>query len=621
MNNGFNNVGLAVGGGSLWRTMAGLMLGVGLAAGDPVFHGGNEFSVLREQKLGQIIGLDRRGVPMICGTDATNESGGIAALAEGAAKRPPSPSPPPPVLPAGTRMWETIPGVVRNNGTDTFRLEVNANGPVSNVTMEVWSPTIAQSGAPIIVLRDDGLNGDRAARDYVYTSELLRFDTNAASSHPLFYNYDSNSPAGLSIQWVGNVTITESTGQQVGFLHLPQVGVLSSNIPLVRTVTLSSNVVVSEQLMNVKGTNLSAQKFVRAFTLGTADLTGLIYAVLPDAFDFFICFSTYRIERLPATTSANFIAGVHRDVKVDYSGTGQGLVDRTATYGSAGRLMGVNGLDCYERGIWGHNCTHEILHQWASLLGAFPISDGQHYNPRSSVGSLLGGHLWSPNENGTWTLICEEGRNGATHADPLDKYLMGLIPANQVPTLRVYDASSPPPLFICGQSISNVQYTVGIADIAGFYGPRSPGPLTAKRDFSLGFIAESNGRLLNPVEMTFYDILAGHYTKPIPPERADPYVGWNWPSIDRFFGEGTTWKSEVLSLIEPVIRTVERFADGRVRVTASGLPGRIYRLQASSSLQSWVNIASQSAGTNGTLVVTDATATQLNNRFYRLIWP
>jgi len=559
---------------------------------------------------------------MVCGASGTIDSGSLATMAEDAARRPPPPpAPPPPVLPVGTRMWETIPGVVRNDGIDTFRLEVNANGPVSNVTMEVWSPTIAQSGAAIITLRDDGLGGDRAARDYIYTSELLRYDTRAAWSYPPFYNHDTNSPAGLSIEWVGNVTITETNGQQVGFLHIPQVGVLSSNIPLVRTVTLSSNVVVSEHLINVKGTNLSAQKFVRAFTLGTADLTALAYAVLPDAFDFFICFSTYRIERLPATTGANFNAGVHRDVKVSYTGTGQGLMDNTAIYGSAGRLLGVNGLDCYERGIWSHNCTHEILHQWGSYLGAFPISDGQHYNPRSSVGSLLGGHLWNANGNGTWTLICEEGRNGATHADPLDKYLMGLIPGSRVPTLRVYDQNYPLPLSMCGQTISNVQFTVNIADIAASYGPRSPGPNTAKRDFSLGFIAESNARLLNQVEITFYDILAGHYTKPIPPEWPDPYVGQSWPSIDRFFGEGTTWKSEVLSLIEPVIRTVERFADGRVRVTATGLPGRGYRLQGSASLQSWVNIASQIATTNGTLVVTDTTAAQLNRRFYRLISP
>jgi hypothetical protein len=621
--NGLHNAGLAFGEGFLWRTMVSLMLAVDLAAADPIFQRVNELSVLREQGVAprQIIGLDRRGVPMVCGTSGTIDSGSVAAMGEEAARRPPPPDLPPPVLPVGTRMWETIPGVVRNNGIDTFRLEVNANGPVSNVTMEVWSPTIAESGAPIITLRDDGLNGDRIAGDYIYTSELLRFDTRWAGLEPRFYNYDTNSPAGVNIEWVGNVTITESNGQQAGFLHLPQVGVLNSNIPPVRTVTLSSNVVVSGHLLNVKGTNLSAQKFVRAFTLGTADLTALIYAVLPDRFDFFICFSTYRIERLPATTSANFIAGVHRDVKVNYTGTGQGLVDRTATYGSGGRLLGVNGLDCYERGIWSHNCTHEILHQWGSYLGVFPISDGQHYNPRSSVGSLLGGHLWRANGDSTWNLICEEGRNGATHLDPLDKYLMGLIPGNQVPTLRVYDESYPFPYSMCGQSISNVQYTVGIADIAGYYGPRSPGPTTAQRNFSLGFIAESNGRLLNQTEMTFYDTLAEHYTKPIPPEWPDPYVGQSWPSIDRFFGEGTTWRSEVLSLIEPVIRSVERFTDGQVRVTASGLPGRTYQLQGSSSLQSWVNIASQTAGTNGTLVVTDATAAQLKSRFYRLISP
>jgi len=45
--------------------------------------------------------------------------------------------------------------------------------------------------------------------------------------------------------------------------------------------------------------------------------------------------------------------------------------------------------------------------------------------------------------------------------------------------------------------------------------------------------------------MTFYEILADHYTKPVAPENSDPYVSFNnWASIVRFFGEGTTWRSD-----------------------------------------------------------------------------
>jgi hypothetical protein len=564
----------------------------------------------------RVLGFDRKGLPIVC---ATTDAESPSAISK---KRPtPPPDPPQPVLPAGTRMWETVPGVIRNDGIDTFCVEVDVNGAVSNVVMDVWPGILSHSGQTSITLRDDGLQGDRVAHDFIYTSELLRFDITPLWSFAQHYRHDTNSPAGLDIYDVGPVTITETGGQQNGFLHSPQVGLLRSDIPLVETIVLSSNVIISPHLINVRGTNLSVQKFARSFTLGTADLTPLIYSVLPDAFDFFICFSTYRIERLPYNNGANFNAGVHRNVKVDFTGTGQGFMDNTAIYGSGGRLLGLNGLDCYDRGLLSYNCAHEILHQWGSYLSAFPISDGQHYNPRSNVGSLLGGHAWTTNGDDTWSLHCEEGRSGATHAAPLDKYLMGLIPGNQVPALRVYPDFYPNPGFMCDGIISNVQSTVTIADIAGTYGPRSPGPGTARRDFSLGFFAETHQRMLNRVEMTFYDMLASHYTTAVPADRPDPYVGFNWAPITRFFGENTTWRSDVLSLIQPIIQSCTRLGDGRMRITGSGLPGRTYRLQSSTAFSNWITVANQTAATNGTFVIIEPTTVATNARFYRLVWP
>jgi hypothetical protein len=45
--------------------------------------------------------------------------------------------------------------------------------------------------------------------------------------------------------------------------------------------------------------------------------------------------------------------------------------------------------------------------------------------------------------------------------------------------------------------------------------------------------------------MTYYEILAAHYTKPIPAGAPDPHIGHNWAPITRFFGEGTTWTSAI----------------------------------------------------------------------------
>ena len=87
-----------------------------------------------------------------------------------------------------------------------------------------------------------------------------------------------------------------------------------------------------------------------------------------------------------------------------------------------------------------------------------------------------------------------------------------------------------------------------ISDIQAVHGVRSPGPMAAQHDFRLAFVAESNGRLLSPTEMTFYERLAAAYTRPLAPTEPDPYQGsGQWASIARFFGEGTTWHGEILT--------------------------------------------------------------------------
>jgi hypothetical protein len=515
-------------------------------------------------------------------------------------------------------MWETIPGVIRNSGTDACRVEVNVNGTVSNVMMRISDRFVSDSGLTNVTLRDDGLQGDRISGDSIFTSETIRYNTNYSSPEPAFYEFDTNSPAGVSAETIGTVTVTETNGAQTQFLIGPEVGILDMSVPLVQTAQLSSNVIVSPHLGNVRGTNLIAQKILRNYASESGELPKKIYAVFPDAFDFLVYFSTYRVEVLPYATSYNLVAGTHQSIQVNYSGTGQTEFNNSVSIGSAGKLLGVNVLDTYDRGILSGVCAHEILHQWGSYMSAFPFSDGQHYTRYSNVGSLLGGFVWTDNGEGTWTLNCNEGASGATHLDLLDQYLMGLIGTNLVDTLRVY---SPTANVYCFGLITNVAGATTIQDIVSVYGERVPGPATAKRDFSIGFVAESNQRLLNQVEMTYYDIFAAHFTRKVPAENPDPYVGPNWAPVTRFFGTNTTWKSDVLPVIQPVIQSVQLLANEQCRIIGEGLPGWRYRLQSSTDLQTWLDTTNKTADTNGTIAVTDAASAGGNVRFYRLIWP
>lgn len=498
----------------------------------------------------RILGVDRAGIPRVCGTGlaVTDHRAESAALSPGD-------------LPPGTRSWECIPGVIRNDGVESFRLEVNVNGPVNTVVLDAFSNLLVPpSGAPILLL-DDGQDGDVVADDGVYTAGPFRFDNSVTM--PAFYMNDTASPAGLAVTTVGNVTITETDGSQTTFLIRPEVGLLRDDIPNAPITFSKPELLTTPHLINILTTAREAQRFLRLLGGDLRNLTARIYDALPDAFEFFVFLSAEKIERLPRTSSSNFIAGIHSQVQTNFTGTGLNAFDGTASYGSSGVLLSVNVLDAYARGIVGNNVTHELTHQWSSFTSTLlSLSDGTgHYKQRSSAGSLVGGFQWIENGDGTFTLNCGEGRNGVTHAPPIDLYMMGLVEGDAVPTLHLNETIN----FAtdCGELVE-LLVDITIDDIQTVHGVRDPGPESAQRNFRVAFVVESHNRLLNPTELTYYDILAENYTKPIPPEEPAPYIGANWPSVDRFFEEGTTWTTAI-QVSDTSIPTVSRW--GMVTMT------------------------------------------------------
>jgi hypothetical protein len=230
----------------------------------------------------------------------------------------------------------------------------------------------------------------------------------------------------------------------------------------------------------------------------------------------------------------------------------------------------------------------------------------------------MGGQQWTNSSSG-YVVDCSEGKFNAHHASPLDQYLMGLVDGSVVPPIRAYgvDITGDP----CGRVVTNVAFTVSMTNIQALNGIRSPGPATAQRDFRMCFVVESNGRLLNPTEMTFYEILGEYIMRPVPAGAPDPYVADNWVSISKFFGGGTTWSNNVLSLIRPTISSVHRSQDGRVQISGTGYPGRQYSLQAASNMVAWKTLTNKTASSNGQYTFDDNTSTQAVRRFYRLSNP
>src|SRR5205823_4465725 len=105
--------------------------------------------------------------------------------------------------------------------------------------------------------------------------------------------------------------------------------------------------------------------------------------------------------------------------------------------------------------------------------------------------------------------------------------------------------------------------TVTIAQVQALHGVRLPGPATSQHAFDLGFVIESNKRLLNATELTFYEILARYYTQPWPASKPDPLLSSGWVPITKFFGSGSTWRSYAGAFVQPRIPSITRMPGGQ----------------------------------------------------------
>ncbi|WP_437972113.1 cellulose binding domain-containing protein [Sorangium sp. So ce260] len=435
--------------------------------------------------------------------------------------------------------WETIPSVVRSDGSEEFVLEVD---PVDGVvSVELTGLAFQVEGPGDLTLRDDGVGADRVAGDGIFSVGPFRFDPTPPFPLPAHYESSPDSPAGLYALELGDLVMTKATGETVAFFIRPQVGALDPSVPAAPRRVLSPKYRAASHLVEVRNARADSQRLLRGAGDNVAALLTDMYEVVPDVFDFAVLSATSHIER-PGTAS-NGNAGVHSAVKIDYSGIGRDPVDYSEAYYSR-RLKGVAALDNLRRGWLSNNFVHELLHQWSAYLPFdLGMTDGFHYLPTTSAASLLGGMEWLDNGNGTFTLDCDSnGRAGGSTASPVDLYMMGLIPGSMVPPLRRHGGG----LFdYCDAVIPSVQATVTIEQIQARLGVRTPGPATAQRDYHVAFIVEAHGRDLTDSELTFFNTLAEFATRPVPAGQPDPMLGSNWVPITRYFGNGTTWRTDI----------------------------------------------------------------------------
>jgi hypothetical protein len=483
----------------------------------------HEWMLQSEEMRSRITGVGENGVPKLCGTrkedlrPSTSQSYRLRKEEEEFAA------------------YELVPGVVPADGSESFyvRVRVSTDGvkqPYIKLDNESFSAIEAPEGESRdkVLLRDDGEGNDAAAGDSVYASKSMSVDTTDALVTPPYDDFRNESLFSDDFR----VFLEKTNGTEEVFLIRPNLLIMESGIHDPGPINATDSIQVSDHIVNLKG-GFTVQKRMRFLPTDQTDYAQRIYDhVVDDEYDFISYMSSNHVEIFPNPTekSRNFISGLYTGSQVD------------------GRSQTENLLDVLGRGLETNNTTHEILHEWSAppIPDSWGLTRGAHYEPESSVKSLLGGVKWTENEDGNYKINCNLGRGGAYTASLLDLYLMGLIEGSEVDTLwAVADGSFPD---YCTEGFgggdlvepSEVKDTVSIENIQDEIGVPEPEP---GRDYSILFVVESNGRLLTDLEMAFYNLLAQHYTSST---AEGGYMGdRNWNPVQPYFGHGTSWSSEV----------------------------------------------------------------------------
>jgi hypothetical protein len=381
------------------------------------------------------------------------------------------------------------PPVVPENYTQPVRFEATVTGSPASVVFEynlVDRPMF-----------DNGTNGDQVANDGVWTilfqpGEILSKLTPGSVFRP-FIGYCKVGASRFNVfaeVWTSTVS-------------LPAIRQLDSTMQSTDYVT---NFVVPPS--EVQAPNL-------------ASIANRFYATYPDVFDFLNIVSIGSSGNRHHVTVRNPVAGI-----------GSPIFDSSSTYGSNGRLMGVNvfPLPGFFDGA-GTGFNHETGHQWINFLNRAPFASGIPHWPTGSLainvmgfsiggtGGQGGNFSWAftPNGQGGYFVSFNQAPNqNTTMFNSMELYLMGLASPDEVGSFFVLNNQSQQ--LVSGQVLQPSEITtVGVNDVIAAFGPRVPTSNDAPRNFRVATIILS-AQLLDGYSLSLYDWFArrAEATQPLP---------------------------------------------------------------------------------------------------------
>ncbi len=210
-------------------------------------------------------------------------------------------------------------------------------------------------------------------------------------------------------------------------------------------------------------------------------------------------------ERFPDTFDFAAIVAAHQN-EVFFAGRFQGPGSSSGSSMLDGVLIypGDGGFD-----LGAYLALHELSHNWMNFSDYPPLTtNGGHWPASDLLQGVLGrGNGYFPfdlvPEGGNYRLV----RGGRTGFNDLELYKMGLIPPEQVGTHFVFNNQSQPTAAE-GVLWTGPVTTFGVSDIIASDGPQNPPFSTSKKDFRIASIVLSEGRLLTPTEMAYFDHVA-----------------------------------------------------------------------------------------------------------------
>jgi hypothetical protein len=284
------------------------------------------------------------------------------------------------------------------------------------------------------------------------------------------------------------------------------IRVAATAVPSTPVVQLSDVAQFSSHVVNLVVPDFGDRRLVDDFELRT--VTRMFYEYFDDSYDI--------LAIVPYDAHVDATAAYHARVRNDIEGLGLSLYDSSASFGSQGRLRGV---EVYFSDGFGYNglSNHEVAHTWShdfdwARITGLPRTRAQttSHGPLMSGGeSYVSGVLDSTRRavfRVDGTAVIERATAPARH-HPLELYAMGLRGPSSLADFAYFEQqdqfASRTPAY--GAAVAGGWKTASINDVMAAHGPRR-GPVL--HDLRRATIVVSRGGLIPASEMAMWNLLA-----------------------------------------------------------------------------------------------------------------